>query len=417
MPTSMPSTPRCGPHATSAEPVQHDSGAGTDARPLVLHVVYRFDTGGLENGIVNLIEHMPAQAYRHAVLALTEVAPHFCQRIRRDDVQYFALHKAPGHGWWLYPAMYRLFGRCARPSCTAATWARWKRSCPLGWPACRCAFMASMVATWPTCSATTAAINGCAAPIDPFVHRYMALSRDLAAYLRDMVSVQPHRIAQVYNGVDTARFRPDPIGRAVIPGCPFVDPSLWLVGTVGRMQAVKHQTLLARAFVRAVQLQPELRQSMRLVMVGDGPLRGECEAILSSNGMASLAWLPGERADVPDVMRGLNCFVLPSLAEGISNTILEAMATGLPVVATEVGGNADLVAHGESGELLPSDQAEAMAHCLLRMAGDRPRAAAMGRHGRGLAEQRFSLAAMVGTYQSLYDRELTMHAPRLLLHR
>lgn len=417
MPTSMPSTPRCGPHATSAEPVQHDSGAGTDARPLVLHVVYRFDTGGLENGIVNLIEHMPAQAYRHAVLALTEVAPHFCQRIRRDDVQYFALHKAPGHGWWLYPAMYRLF-RQLRPAIVhsrnlgalEAQLPAWLARVPVRIHGEHGRDVADLFGN-------NRRHQWMRRAYDPFVHRYMALSRDLAAYLRDMVSVQPHRIAQVYNGVDTARFRPDPIGRAVIPGCPFVDPSLWLVGTVGRMQAVKHQTLLARAFVRAVQLQPELRQSMRLVMVGDGPLRGECEAILSSNGMASLAWLPGERADVPDVMRGLNCFVLPSLAEGISNTILEAMATGLPVVATEVGGNADLVAHGESGELLPSDQAEAMAHCLLRMAGDRPRAAAMGRHGRGLAEQRFSLAAMVGTYQSLYDRELTMHAPRLLLHR
>ena len=72
-------------------------------------------------------------------------------------------------------------------------------------------------------------------------------------------------------------------------------------------------------------------------MVGDGSLRAECQAILQQGGVDHLAWLPGARDDVPDVMRGLDCFVLPSLAEGISNTILEAMACGLPVLATRVG--------------------------------------------------------------------------------
>ena len=68
-----------------------------DSRPLVAHVVYRFDTGGLENGVVNLINHMPAQAYRHAVVALTEVTD-FRRRVQRDDVEFISLHKPPGHG-------------------------------------------------------------------------------------------------------------------------------------------------------------------------------------------------------------------------------------------------------------------------------------------------------------------------------
>ena len=73
-----------------------------DTRPLVLHVTYRFDTGGLENGIVNLINHMPSQAYRHAVLALTEVTD-FSRRIQRSDVEFISLRKPPGHGVWQYP--------------------------------------------------------------------------------------------------------------------------------------------------------------------------------------------------------------------------------------------------------------------------------------------------------------------------
>jgi glycosyltransferase involved in cell wall biosynthesis len=172
------------------------------------------------------------------------------------------------------------------------------------------------------------------------------------------------------------------------------------------MQTVKHQTLLAKAFVRALEIAPELRSVVRLVMVGEGPLRDQAQALLQASGASDLAWLPGERSDVADVMRGLNCFVLPSLAEGISNTILEAMGTGLPVVATAVGGNAELVAGGRTGELVPADDVEAMAQALVGLAKDPARAAAMGRAGRAEIEARFSLQAMVAAYQGLYDRQL-----------
>ncbi len=240
----------------------------------------------------------------------------------------------------------------------------------------------------------------------PFVQRYVALSRDLAGYLQGPVGIAPGRIEQIYNGVDAERFAPAPAGAAPIAGAPFAAPGHWLIGTVGRMQTVKHQTLLARAFVRALELAPAIRDTARLVMVGEGPLRAHSQAILDEAGAGALAWLPGERADVPDVMRGLNCFVLPSLAEGISNTILEAMATALPVIATRVGGNAELVDDGRTGALVPPDDVDALAQALVRMATDPARAAAMGRAGRAEVERRFSLQAMVAAYQALYDREL-----------
>jgi glycosyltransferase involved in cell wall biosynthesis len=172
------------------------------------------------------------------------------------------------------------------------------------------------------------------------------------------------------------------------------------------MQTVKAQTLLARAFVRALELEPSLRDRLRLVMVGEGPLRAECQALLDAAGVASLAWLPGERDDVPDVMRGLDCFVLPSLAEGISNTILEAMACGLPVLATAVGGNVELVDDGVTGALVAGADVDALAAGLVAMASDPARAAAMGLAGRARVEQHFSLRSMVGAYHGLYDKLL-----------
>lgn len=92
----------------------HAVPASADQKPLIAHVIYRFDTGGLENGVVNLINHLPESAYRHVVIALTEVTD-FAQRIRRSDVRCIALHKPPGQTWWLYPRLLRLL-RELRPA-------------------------------------------------------------------------------------------------------------------------------------------------------------------------------------------------------------------------------------------------------------------------------------------------------------
>ncbi|MFZ2294209.1 MAG: TIGR03088 family PEP-CTERM/XrtA system glycosyltransferase, partial [Polaromonas sp.] len=308
-----------------------------DNRPLVLHVMYRFDTGGLENGIVNLINHMPPDAYRHAVLALTEVTE-FRQRIQRSDVEFISLRKPPGHGVWQYPKLYKLF-RQLRPQIVhsrnlaalevqAPAWAA-------GVPVRIHGEHGRDVGDLDGSNLTYQRVRRF---YRPFFHHYMALSRDLADYLVDKVHVSPDQITQVYNGVDTDRFSPAPHGPRPISGCPFNPVQHWLVGTVGRMQTVKDQVMLAHAFVQAIVLAPKLRLHMRLVMVGEGPLRAQAQAVLDAAGLGALAWLPGERSDVADILRGLHVFALPSLAEGISNTILEAMASALPVVATAVGG-------------------------------------------------------------------------------
>jgi glycosyltransferase involved in cell wall biosynthesis len=172
------------------------------------------------------------------------------------------------------------------------------------------------------------------------------------------------------------------------------------------MQTVKAQPVLARAFVQALQQQPALRQRLRLVLVGDGPLRAECEAVLSEAGVADLAWFAGERGDVPDVMRGLDCFVLPSFAEGISNTILEAMSSGLPVIATAVGASPELVVDGVTGVLVPAGQSQALGSALVEMASNEITAKAMGRSAMHRANEYFSMSAMVRAYDSVYSQLL-----------
>lgn len=376
---------------------------GADPRPLVAHVVFRFDVGGLENGVVNLINHLSDDEFRHVVVALTEVSD-FARRIRRPDVHCIALHKPPGHIWALYPRLLRLW-RELRPAVVhtrnlAALEVQptaWLAGVPLRVHGEHGRDVSDLDGSHRGYQRVRRAYR-------PFVHHYLALSRDLQQYLVDRVQVPTARITQVYNGVDTQRFHPPAGAPEPVAGCPFDAQRHWLVGTVGRMQAVKDQPTLARAFVRALALRPALRERLRLVLVGDGPLKADCEAVLAAAGVRELAWLPGERADVPALMRGLHAFALPSLAEGISNTILEAMASGLPVAATAVGGNADLVVAGRTGLLVPPADAQALAQALVRLADDPAAAAAMGRAGRAVAVERFSLQTMAEVYRALYQR-------------
>ena len=213
-------------------------------------------------------------------------------------------------------------------------------------------------------------------------------------------------ISQIYNGVDTDRFRPSLEARPAIPGCPFGEPGQWLVGTVGRMEAIKDPLNLARAFVRARELDSAAARNLRLVMVGDGALRPAIEQVLKQAGVLDRVWFAGDRADVPEIMRGLDCFVLPSLAEGVSNTILEAMASGLPVVATRVGGNSELIESGMTGTLVPSSNSDALAQAMLGYFSDRGTARRHAKAAHRVVEARFSLARMVADYVNVYERAL-----------
>lgn len=377
--------------------------ATADPRPLVVHVLYRFDTGGLENGVVNLVNRMTD--WRHVVVSLTDVSPHFCRRVTNPEVRFLELNKPDGHGTKVWSALARHL-RTLQPAVVHTRNLAALEMQPAAW------WAGAPVRVHSEHGRDASDIDGTVKRYQwlrraygQFVHRWIALSRDLNDYLVQSVGVPGERVTQICNGVDDRRFCPGKCRVPVADG-PFADASLCVVGTVGRMQSVKAQTLLAKAFVQALQIRPALRTRLRLVMVGEGALRAECQKILADAGVADLTWLPGERTDVPDVMRSLDLFVLPSLAEGISNTILEAMATALPVVATDVGGNIDLIDAGVSGQIVRAGDVPALASAIVDWCGNPERCMQAGRAGRQLVVQKFGLDAMVQAYRSVYEAGL-----------
>jgi sugar transferase (PEP-CTERM/EpsH1 system associated) len=373
--------------------------------PLVVHVVYRFGIGGLENGIVNLVNRLPHERWRHAIVSLTEISQGFAQRIERDDVIYVELGKRPGHLVRDYPRLYRLFQRLQPAVVHTRNLAALEAAVP-AWAA-RVPVRIHGEHGWSDHDpdGQRRRYRLLRRVYRPFIDRYVALSRHIADYLEQGVGVPRTRVSQIYNGVDTQRFRPEE-RRAAIPGCPFGQPDEWLVGWVGRMDPVKDPMNLARAFLRAREIAPEAARRMRLVLVGDGAEREALRGFVHRAGLDQQVWFAGERADVADLMRGLDCFVLPSRAEGVCNTILEAMASRLPVVATRVGGNTELIESGMTGLIVrPSDEQE-LAQAMLTYFTERALARRHAKAARRAAEQRFSLTRMVADYSGLYERSL-----------
>ena len=379
---------------------------GTQA--LIAHVLYRFDIGGLENGIVNLINRLPAQTFRHAVVALTDVTD-FKARVLRDDVQYVSLHKPAGHGLGIYAKLYATFRRMHPDVVHTRNLAALEAQVPAAAAGVPARLHGEHGWDVHDLGKGRKSHQWERRLLSPFVHRYIALSRDTQIYLNRSVGINSRRICQIYNGVDTQTFVPASIAARRVE-LPFREENLFVVGTVGRLEAVKDQGLLARAFVRALAIAPDMRPYLRLVIVGDGFLRAEIEALVREAGCQKMVWLAGAREDIPELLRSFDLFVLPSLAEGISNTILEAMASGLPVVATNVGGNSELVDDGITGALVASGDIEALARAILQYAAAPEKSRTQGHAGRIRAEQKFSIESMVANYASLYRAALDHRA-------
>lgn len=359
----------------------------------VAHVLFRFAIGGLENGVVNLINRLPEPTYRHYILCLTDYDPGFVTRLRTRNYEVFALHKREGHDPRLWLNAYKLLRRL-RPQVLhtrnfvslelqlagIAAGVRGRVHGEHGWDV-------------QDLDGHNRKYQLARRVIGAGVHRFIALSRHLEDYLLATVQLPRSKVIQIYNGVDDTSFCPRAAGAAA---------DELVIGTVGRMQEVKNQTLLVRAFIALVRSRPDLRTRLRLRLVGSGPLVVECQRLLAQNDLADRAAIVGDSDQVADEMRAMDIFVLPSLAEGISNTILEAMATGLPVIATRVGGNPELVVAGETGLLIERTAEQELVAALARYCDDPRLRQQHGAAGRRRIEAAFSMHRMVEAYDGIY---------------
>ncbi len=369
---------------------------------LIAHVLHRFDVGGLENGVVNLINRIPTDQYRHAIIAMTECTD-FAKRLSNPNVTLHAIHKREGKDLGSYLRLWRLL-RQLRPRIVHSR----------NLSAIEAAVVAALAGVphrvhgehgrdVHDIDGTNKKYLQLRRFCQPFIQRYIPLSQDLEQWLKQTVGVPAAKVVQLYNGVDSQRFSATADNDPVLVNEAFFAPDSIVIGTAGRMMTVKDQPTLVKAFIELLALLPDKREQLRLVLIGDGPLTQTCEELIHAAGIKEQCWLAGSRDDVPQLMRCLNLFVLPSLAEGISNTILEAMATGLPVVATRVGGNAELVLEGKTGTLVPAADPASMAKALAEYVTMPDLMQTHGAAGRIRVESDFSMEKMVQSYMAVYD--------------
>lgn len=361
-------------------------------RPLhVAHLVFRLDHGGLETILVQLINRLPRQSYRHSVICLTA-----CDgqrgRIEAPGVDFYPLHKRPGKDlavWWrlwrvlrgLRPDLLHTCNLAAVEGLPVAVLAgvTWRVHVEHG----RDSYDldgSNWRYRWLRRLATLAA------------HRVVAVSGDLQQWLVERVGVPERKVRLVMNGVDTGLFHP---ALSLLPR-----RGVFRVGFVGRLWPVKDPATLVRGVAVWRRRWPGV--PLRLEVVGDGPLRGEMVALAAALGVAEfIDWL-GWREDVAERLRQWDVLVLPSLAEGTPLTLLEAMASGIPVVASRVGGVAAVVRHGETGLLIPPADPVALAEAMAWYWEHPELRERHGMAGCGWVRENFSLEGMVAAYDRLF---------------
>ena len=230
------------------------------------------------------------------------------------------------------------------------------------------------------------------------VHQVLSVSEAHRRRLADSTGFPYERIKPIPNGVDVSLFYPRSTEKQRIRRNIGLEPTPIYIGTVANLRPVKNQALLLRVGSRICRT----HENVRFVFAGDGPLKEQLVALAAELGISAKVRFLGARADIPEVLNALDIFVLPSLSEGMPNAVLEAMASGLPVVATRVGGVPELIEDGNTGVLIPSEdekQLETVLENLLRYYTKR---LALGEKGRQHVLEYFRLDRMVNEYQDLY---------------
>jgi glycosyltransferase involved in cell wall biosynthesis len=207
------------------------------------------------------------------------------------------------------------------------------------------------------------------------------------------------RVEIVENGIEVERYGP-PADKSLAKEDVGLDPERRYLIHVARHHPVKDQPTLVRGFAQAAAALPDVD----LLMVGDGPLRADLEALAAELRVSDRVKFLGIRTDIPDLMRAADAFALTSLSEAASLTLLEAMASGLPAIVTAVGGNPEIVRHEQEGLLFPRGDASACAEAIRRVFRAAELAARLGSAGRERAVERYQLGRTVEEYYKLYCR-------------
>lgn len=372
---------------------------GTETPVRILHVVDNMGKGGLENGLANLIERLDPDRFVHVVAVMR----HLGMNSDRLPGQARIIH-LNNQGPVSRQHIGRFLGliREVKPDIVHSR----------NWGTIEAVPAAKLSRT---CASVHSehGLDWTGSDTEPRRRRWFRrLAYEMAdrvfsvsLQLREVHSARTgfpaHRIAVIHNGVDTARYSPDAAARAGIRRELGIAESEFCIGCVGNLSAVKDYKTLLRAIERFAAAGSK---AWRLVIFGDGPERQDLEAFVQAHpDWAHRVSMPGIVDRIPEMMKAFDVYALPSLTEGISNSLLEAMATGLPVIATRAGGNPEVVVDGESGLLFRAGDDAQLAEHLQSLQQQQNLRERLAGQAVQRVEREFSMTAMVRNYEEMYS--------------
>lgn len=361
----------------------------------VVHVTFDMRIGGAEQVIYNLIENTDPLKYDVSILCLDQFIGPFGVQLQKKGYQITALNRQPGFDFSLVrkirchikrhnidvlhchqytPYVYSVSGAAFTP--------------------CKVIFTEHGRFYPDQRKLKRVFINPL---LNLFTDYVTAISSATRNALVKFENFPRDKIAVVYNGIDDSNY--------VLPQNPNLKESLsisedaYVLGTVARLDSIKNQKMMIKALKIVRQNYPETY----LIIVGDGPERENLESFVSDLELSSCVILTGFREDAHLFYNIMDIFLLTSFSEGTAMTLLEAMATGLPCIGTDVGGNPEIVRNRETGFIIPSDDENALAEKINCLFSNKTMMKNMGEAGRKIFEENFTVKKMVGSYQAMYD--------------
>jgi sugar transferase (PEP-CTERM/EpsH1 system associated) len=364
-------------------------------RPTVCQVLHSLNVGGAEVLTARLVRRLAA-SYRLVLVCLDELGL-LGQELRHEGFPVEVLHRKPGLDW----KCAARFGRYLRRQRVDLVHAH--QYTP---------FFYALAARWMHRRAPILFLeHGRHQPDYPrrkriFANRMLLERRDriigvgeaVRRALIDNEGLPEARVGVIYNGIDIGAFTGSGRVRAEVRQELNLPANAFVLVQVARLDPIKDHGTAVRSFARLAEQRPD----SRFLLVGDGPERPAIEQLISQHGLSERVHVLGTRTDVKRLLAGADLFVLSSTSEGIPLTLIEAMAAGLPVVATRVGGVAEVVEHGKTGFLVPAGDVAGLAERMVHLADNAAERTDLGQRGRSRAEALFSEDAMIARYDRLY---------------
>ena len=369
------------------------AGNNKVSRISVLHIVLSTATGGMENVIYNLVSAHNQDRLKLHVACLESVGP-LSEKLKAKGVATDLLPRMTPGVSMVYPSALisyiREFG-CQIVHTHSGCWAK---------VAIACAWIPKVKLVYTD--------HGRAFPelrdrifwdrvSVKFTDRVVAVGEPLREYLINTVKLPEEKVMTIRNGIDTERFKPSPSSRDAVRRELGYSAEQVVIAMVARLAPVKNHRLLIDTFAKL----SSTNQTVRLLIIGDGDLRGALENQVAELQLFDKVKFTGDRPDVDRLLCAADIATLSSQSEGISLTLLEAMSTGLPVVATNVGGNPTIITEGHDGFLVGQDT-ESFATALAKLAASDSLRKTMGAAARKTIEQKWSVNQMADQYEELY---------------